>query len=564
MSSSASPPGAQIGKYQILAHIATGGMGTVYQARDEVLGRVVALKVLDPDLASNPVLLERFRREARAASRLVHKNIVTLYECGEANGLYYIAMEYIEGIDLSEYIRRKGQIDPEEARRLIIQAAKALEHAARQGITHRDIKPSNFLLANDEGRCRVKLIDLGLSCIHNENDFKITRDNTTVGTVDYMAPEQARDSSLSDIRSDIYSLGCTLYHMLAGQPPFAEGGLGERIYKHIASDPPDVRLFNPQVPAGLWTVLRRMLAKHPDDRFQTPTELIQALRSVADPQAQVRPVDFQAPGPAGEALVVRPPSSSPEATIPSIPSSSAVQPAARERSAGRQPQPSPSEAPVKRKRPSTAAELTTVPDDTPDVLGITPEQRQAAAGQFHHATEVIRTGGDPAYAQQLLLSCCKLDPVHLHYRRKLRDVSRDLARTRKAGWLGSLGSLPGRNRLRSARNAGDHRKVLEYGEELLCRNSGDVAAHLAMAASAEALYLPSLAIWLLEEASEKLPRDVSVLRTLAALYERQKRLPQAIATWEKVHALAPNDREAPGKIKDLSASDTIARGNFKV
>src|SRR5262245_58189443 len=126
-------------------------------------------------------------------------------------------MEYVHGVDLADYIRRKGQIDHEEARRIIIQACKALAHAAEQGIIHRDIKPSNFLLANDDGKCRVKLTDLGLSRMVDDEEFRVTRSGTTVGTVDYMAPEQARDSSLADIRSDIYSLGCTLYHMLAGK-----------------------------------------------------------------------------------------------------------------------------------------------------------------------------------------------------------------------------------------------------------------------------------------------------------------------------------------------------------
>jgi serine/threonine-protein kinase len=286
MTTSTSLPGARIGKYRIVAHIATGGMGTVYKAHDEDLQRTVALKVLSPDLASNEILVKRFKREAIHAARLSHRNIVTLFECGQTeDGLHYLAMEYIEGIDLSEYIRRKGKLDPEESRRILIQACKALEHAYEQGITHRDIKPSNFLLANEEGRCRVKLTDLGLARMINDEDFRVTRSGTTVGTVDYMAPEQARDSSLADIRSDIYSLGCTFYQMLCGQPPFADGGIGERVYKHIAADPPDIRLLNPDVSTSLWTVLRRMLAKHPDDRFQTPTELIEALRSLTDPES---------------------------------------------------------------------------------------------------------------------------------------------------------------------------------------------------------------------------------------------------------------------------------------
>jgi serine/threonine-protein kinase len=361
MASSTSLPGA-IGKYTILEHIATGGMGSVYRARDDMLGRIVALKVLTPELANNPVLLERFRREARAAARLVHKNIVTLYECGEADGLHYIALEYIRGIDLSEYIRRVGTVDPEEARRIIIQAAKALEHAAEQGVVHRDIKPSNFLLANDDGRCRVKLTDLGLSQLNDEEDFRITRAGTTVGTVDYMAPEQARDSSRADIRSDIYSLGCTLYHMLGGNPPFAEGGIGERIYKHIASDPPDIRTINPSVSAGLWTVMRRMLAKHPDDRFQTPADLILALRSLSTSDSST--VGYPEPDSEAELPSQRPRSPTspiPEATLPSLPTPAPV-------SAPRHETPPPA-----RKRPTTVSELKTVPDEPPDALGVTAD-----------------------------------------------------------------------------------------------------------------------------------------------------------------------------------------------
>jgi serine/threonine-protein kinase len=558
MASSTSMPGAQIGKYRVLAHIATGGMGSVYRARDEMLGRVVALKVLTPELANNPVLLERFRREARAASRLSHKNIVTLYECGEADGLHYLAMEFIKGIDLSEYIRRKGKLEPEEARRIIIQAAKALEHVAEQGVVHRDIKPSNFLLANDEGRCRVKLTDMGLSQLDEEEDFRITRAGTTVGSVDYMAPEQARDSSRADIRSDIYSLGCTLYQMLAGQPPFAEGGLGERIYKHLASDPPDIRLVNPNVSAGLWTVLRRMLAKHPDDRFQTPADLIQALRSLSASESSDLP-DYPESDSEAELPAQQPRSPIPEATIPSMPT-----PAPRNETplpAPRHETPPPT--PPSQKRPTIPTELKAVPDEPPDALGVTADQRHAASGQYNHATEVIRSDGDPAYAQQLLLSCCKLDPSNLLYRRMLREISRDLAKTRKASWFGSLGNLPARSRLRSARNAGEHRKVLEYGEELLSRNPDDASTQLDMAASAEALGLASLAVWLLEEARHQFPEAVNVLRALAELFERQKRFPQAISTWEKVRALAPNDLDVAGKIKDLSANDTIARTKFR-
>ena len=174
MQSSTSLPGAHIGKYRLLALIATGGMGRVYKAKDEQLGRIVALKILAPELSHNQVLVERFRREARHAASLTHKNIVTLYEADEADGYHYLAMEFVEGIDLAEYIRRKGKLQPEESRRVLIQACKALEHAFEMGITHRDIKPSNFLLANDEGRTRVKLTDLGLSRMQNDEEFRVT------------------------------------------------------------------------------------------------------------------------------------------------------------------------------------------------------------------------------------------------------------------------------------------------------------------------------------------------------------------------------------------------------
>src|SRR5262245_37451110 len=259
--SNLSQPGDRIGKYRLLTTITTGGMWAGYKALDEQLDRVVALKVMPTALLSNPILVERFKREAKAAARLSHRNIVTLYEFVQEEGLAYLAMEYVPGIDLAEYIRRRGKLDPEEARRIAYQACKALDHAFSQGITHRDVKPSNFLLTREGNAMVVKLTDLGLARAVNQEEFRVTRDATTVGTVDYMSPEQARDAAAADVRSDIYSLGCTLYHMLAGQPPFNDGGLGQRIYQHQVADPPDVRPLNPNVPEGLWLVLKCTLAK---------------------------------------------------------------------------------------------------------------------------------------------------------------------------------------------------------------------------------------------------------------------------------------------------------------
>src|SRR5262249_29085286 len=161
------------------------------------------LKVLPDHLADNETILERFRREARAASRLAHKNIVSVYEWGQHEAIHFLAMEFVEGTDLHNHISDKGHLDPQEALVITVQAVRALEHACRQGITHRDIKPSNLLLSfHDNNKVTVKLADLGLAREIKSGDFRVTKDGTTVGTIDYMAPEQARDSALADTRSD--------------------------------------------------------------------------------------------------------------------------------------------------------------------------------------------------------------------------------------------------------------------------------------------------------------------------------------------------------------------------
>jgi serine/threonine-protein kinase len=270
----------RIGKYEVVAHIAAGGMAAVYKAMDTVLGRPVALKVLPPDLAARPNMIERFHREARSVAKLRHENIVTLYECGETNGLHFLALEFVDGIDLHEYVKRKKKLEPEEARQLLIQAARALTHAHKKGIIHRDIKPSNFLITQKNQQPLLKLTDLGLARQESDDEHRVTRAGTTVGTVDYMAPEQARDSSSADIRSDVYSLGCTAFHMLTGVPPFPEGTLTERVFKHTAVEPPSLRLLNPAVGEGLAAVIRRMMEKKPEDRYQTPADLLRDLEQL--------------------------------------------------------------------------------------------------------------------------------------------------------------------------------------------------------------------------------------------------------------------------------------------
>jgi serine/threonine protein kinase len=272
----------RLGPYEVVAHIATGGMGAVYRARDTKTGQEVALKVLPPPASDHPTaverLVERFRRESEALRRLRHENIVAFYDFNEFQGIHYLAMEYIDGIDLHRHITNKGRLDPKEASYIVLQAARALHHAFRQGIVHRDIKPSNFLLTRKDGRLHVKLTDLGLARREVDNEeFRLTREGTTVGTVDYMSPEQARDSNSADTRSDIYSLGCTFFHMLTGQAPFPEGSMAERLCKHMEEEAPDVRSLNPNVPEPLAKLVARMLAKDPNDRYQTPKDLMKAL-----------------------------------------------------------------------------------------------------------------------------------------------------------------------------------------------------------------------------------------------------------------------------------------------
>lgn len=301
----------RIGKYEVVHHIATGGMGAVYKALDTDLNRPVALKVLSTETAAKPTMLKRFRQEARNAAKLRHENIVAVYEFGEYAGTHFLALEYVEGKDLHAHVSRKGKLDAEEARQIVIQAAMALDHAHSHGIVHRDIKPSNLMVTQKDGNLLIKLTDFGLARQVDDDEFKVTREGTTIGTVDYMAPEQARRSQAADVRSDIYSLGCTLFHMLSGRCPFPSGTLPERIMQHLEVEPPEIRTLNASVSEGLAIILRRMLAKKPAERYQTPLDLLkdletperlqdyqsknEQLRNLAELAAEVKPIKKHAP-----------------------------------------------------------------------------------------------------------------------------------------------------------------------------------------------------------------------------------------------------------------------------
>lgn len=266
-----------LGKYQIEKEIGAGGMGAVFLAKDTTLNRLAALKVLPRDKAENPVLVKRFKAEGQAAAHLRHENIVSVYDAGEEDGYLYIALEYVEGTDLHNLISKRSRIPVRRSLEIITQVTEALAHAYQQGIVHRDIKPANILIRQDGV---VKLTDLGLArSIDDNTETSITRAGTTVGTVDYMAPEQARDSKAADIRSDIYSLGCTWYHMLTGRAPFSEGSLTNKLAAHATTPPPDPRQLNERVPEGIVAIIHRMMAKAQSARYQNPQELLDDLKN---------------------------------------------------------------------------------------------------------------------------------------------------------------------------------------------------------------------------------------------------------------------------------------------
>ena len=249
--------GFKVDRYVLLDLIGQGGMGRVYLARDTRLNRRVALKILAPERINNPRAVARFQREARVGAQLQHENLVRVYDFGESNGRFFLVMEYIEGKTIGHLLSEQGPMPPATAARLVRQVALGLEHAHRKGLIHRDVNPYNILVTHDG---IAKLADLGLAIDLADGD-RVTREGATVGTFDYVAPEQARHSHSADIRSDIYSLGCTLYHMLSGQVPFPSPSLPEKLFAHQAMEPTPLEQIVPGLPAGLAEVVRTMMRK---------------------------------------------------------------------------------------------------------------------------------------------------------------------------------------------------------------------------------------------------------------------------------------------------------------
>ena len=274
-----SPSGIELGHFVIEERIGIGGMGGVFRAIDTRLQRVVALKVLSPAQACDPASVQRFQNEGRAAARLDHDNIARVYYIGEENGLSFIAFEFVTGTNVRDLIHDRRRLEPAEAVNYTLQIASALRHTSAASVIHRDIKPSNIIITPSG---RAKLVDLGLARkVDTQSAPDLTVAGTTLGTFDYISPEQAKDPRNVDVRSDIYSLGCTLYHMLTGEPPYPDGTVLQKLLNHQGKEPPDPAQKCSAVSPALSAIVGKMMASDPKERYASPDQLIHDLMVVA-------------------------------------------------------------------------------------------------------------------------------------------------------------------------------------------------------------------------------------------------------------------------------------------
>lgn len=269
--------GFTLGKYKILDLLGSGGMSAVYLCEDKQRQRF-ALKVLPRALAKDPIILKRFYREARASAALDHPNIVRAYEAGQEQQQHYFVMEFVDGLSLQEMVKKNGRLGIPQAAGYIRQAAVGLQHAYEAGLVHRDIKPGNLLL---DRHGTVKILDMGLSLFANDEESVLTKE--VLGTLDYLAPEQAYDSHTVDVRADIYALGGSLYYLLTGHSPLVSDTLDPRVLAQQANRPRPLRELRPEVPAPLVALVEKMLAHDPRKRFATPAAVAAALLPWADP-----------------------------------------------------------------------------------------------------------------------------------------------------------------------------------------------------------------------------------------------------------------------------------------
>jgi serine/threonine protein kinase len=284
--------GSLLGQYELLEQLGQGGMGRVFKARHRLMDRLVAIKIIKEGLLESPGSVDRFRREIQALARLDHPHIVRALDADQAGGMHFLVMEYVEGKDLSRLVREQGPLSVRQACDSIRQAADGLQHAHEHGMVHRDIKPSNLIVTSTG---QVKVLDLGLALLRDEraasppaSEFEAllgeagrqTFFGQVLGTVDFMAPEQWQDTHRVDIRADLYSLGCTLYYLLAAEAPFSGPTYADPVQKRKghAEDPvPNMARIRGDVPVELQTILNRLLAKSPADRYATPAELAASL-----------------------------------------------------------------------------------------------------------------------------------------------------------------------------------------------------------------------------------------------------------------------------------------------
>jgi eukaryotic-like serine/threonine-protein kinase len=328
-----------LGGYRLLAPLGSGGMGLVYKAWQKKLNRTVALKVIRPELMNqNRAAAERFRREALAVAQLSHPNIVSIYDADEVGDTHFIVLEFVDGPDLERLVQEGGPLPVALACEYVRQAALGLQHAYEAGLVHRDIKPSNLLISRPESARRggdgagwnewgtsfsrglVKILDMGLARMESmlESKASLTREGAMMGTPDYVAPEQAVDASSVDIRADLYSLGGTFYYLLTGQLPFPGGTVIEKLLKHQQSEPVPIEETRSDVPEEIRLVVRRLMAKSPLQRFQTPIELVLALEQILRPQEAVKvPNMVPAGAPALSAFPVEPPTANRSSSTPS-------------------------------------------------------------------------------------------------------------------------------------------------------------------------------------------------------------------------------------------------------
>jgi serine/threonine protein kinase len=282
-----------LNQYKLVDRLSQGRLAGVYRAVHP-LGAVVAIKVLPAGKVRNLWLFNRFQREARLALRLQHPNVVRTFQRGEANGIHYLVMEYLEGEPLKEVLQRRGKLPPAEAVGVLYQAFLGLQYLHEQRVVHRDLKPANLMIvprpASDQpdttAGATVKIVDVGFArsladeeqTEQPEEAVELTGEDTLLGTPDYLAPEQAGDAHAADIRADIYSLGCVLFEAICGQPPFPDTNLNRQMLRHATEPPRPLREFTPDVPEGIERAVAVMLAKDPAQRFQTPREAAAALR----------------------------------------------------------------------------------------------------------------------------------------------------------------------------------------------------------------------------------------------------------------------------------------------